>query len=110
MRHFKCRTDKNKNYAFVSAHDPFEPIYFWQFVHAVCTLATVAYDRTRRQTAHKANRTADGNGLLASALHDLFTEHMKIDIVPTSYGKSKIWDYIYMYIYIYRTIHNVCNI
>ncbi|KAF0756907.1 radial spoke head 10 B-like, partial [Aphis craccivora] len=67
------------------SHDPFEPIYFWQFVHAVCTLATVAYDRTRRQTAHKANRTAGGNGLLASALHDLFAEHVKIDIVPTSY-------------------------
>jgi len=94
MRHFKYRTDKNKNYAFVSAHDPFEPIYFWQFVHAVCTLATVAYDRTRRQTAHKANRKAGGNGLLTSALHDLFAEHVKIDIVPTSYGKSKIQDYI----------------
>lgn len=87
-------TDENKNYAFVSAHDPFEPVYFWQFVHAVCALATVAYGGTSitatTMTARKSNRTVDGDGLLATALHEIFAEHLKTDIVPTSYGESEI--------------------
>lgn len=81
---YQYETDENHDYAFKSAHDPFEPIYFWQFIHVICDLAIVIYD-TRR--VRKEDTYPIGNcGMMASTLFRLLTEHLKPDTIPLSYG------------------------
>lgn len=73
--------DENKDCAFGSAHDPFEPVHYWQFVHAVCELASVVFDALRD------DEFATNDGIMASALRLLLAEHLKANDVPTSYGE-----------------------
>lgn len=76
-----CATaDENGDCEFATAHDPFEPVYYWQFVHAVCELASAVYDAPEHPPASDC-------GLMASALRQLFADHVKPDVVPASYGE-----------------------
>lgn len=84
------KTDENSEYAFGSSHDPFEPVYPWQFVHAVCELAVVvARDDVNR--GDYPSSAGDGDITLATALHKLVTEYLSAEDVvrPKSYGKSR---------------------
>ncbi|VVC24206.1 MORN motif [Cinara cedri] len=75
---------ENKDYAFESAHDPFETVHFWQFVHAVCELATIVCDiRDAR-----AEDTGNGSlrGVWATAFRRLLAEYLKPDVVPVSFA------------------------
>lgn len=93
-----CKTDENGDYAFDSAHDPFEPIYPWQFVHAICELAVVVARDDARLKGYRS--LAGSRGLtIASALHKLVTEHLSTDCViqPKSYSKTHYAFYFTLY-------------
>lgn len=77
--------DENKDYAFESAHDPFETIHFWQFVHVVCELATVVCDT--RDTRIKKAHDESHYGVWASAFRRLLAEYLKANVVPVSLGE-----------------------
>lgn len=76
--------DENKDYAFNSAHDPFEPIYIWQFSHVICELAFIVFYDFLRCVRQEDSRPIDG-GLMASALHLFFETYVKSDNVPVPY-------------------------